>query len=41
MCKSTDRTMSIGELMLWEKTGGRNGTWRRPIPGLDDLDDEI
>jgi cyclic pyranopterin monophosphate synthase len=39
MCKSTDRTMSIGELMLWEKTGGRNGVWRRPRPeGEDELE---
>ncbi|HEY5384658.1 MAG TPA: cyclic pyranopterin monophosphate synthase MoaC [Acidimicrobiales bacterium] len=30
MCKSSDRTMSIGELALWEKTGGSTGTWRRP-----------
>ncbi len=29
MCKSSDRTMSIGDLCLWEKTGGRSGTWRR------------
>ncbi len=29
MCKSSDRAMSIGELALWEKTGGRNGSWRR------------
>src|SRR5437867_8335495 len=29
MCKSADRAMSIGELMLWEKTGGRSGTWKR------------
>lgn len=29
MCKSSDRTMSIGELQLWEKSGGRSGTWRR------------
>lgn len=36
MCKSTDRTMVIGDLALWEKTGGRNGQWRRPMPGLDD-----
>jgi cyclic pyranopterin phosphate synthase len=35
MCKSTDRSMMIGELALWEKTGGRSGIWRRPIP--DDL----
>ena len=33
MCKSSDRGMSIGELALWEKTGGRNGTWRRD-PGV-------
>ena len=30
MCKSSDRSMSIGELALWEKTGGRSGVWRRP-----------
>ena len=30
MCKSTDRTMTMGELALWEKTGGRSGIWRRP-----------
>ena len=29
MCKSSDRAMSIGELCLWEKSGGRSGTWRR------------
>jgi cyclic pyranopterin phosphate synthase len=29
MCKSTDRAMSIGEVALWEKTGGRSGIWRR------------
>ena len=29
MCKSADRTMAIGELTLWEKTGGRQGTYRR------------
>jgi cyclic pyranopterin phosphate synthase len=31
MCKSTDRSMTIGELALWEKTGGRSGVWRRPV----------
>ena len=30
MCKSADRGMTIGELALWEKTGGRSGTYRRP-----------
>lgn len=34
MCKSSDRAMTIGELALWEKTGGRNGSWRRE-PNLD------
>src|ERR671914_807897 len=29
MCKSADRSMVIGDLTLWEKTGGRNGTYRR------------
>lgn len=29
MCKSVDRAMVIGDLALWEKTGGRTGHWRR------------
>jgi len=29
MCKSVDRSIEIGELTLWEKTGGRSGTYRR------------
>jgi cyclic pyranopterin phosphate synthase len=29
MCKSTDRSMTIGDVALWEKTGGRSGVWRR------------
>jgi cyclic pyranopterin phosphate synthase len=29
MCKSVDRGMVIGDLALWEKTGGRSGIWRR------------
>jgi cyclic pyranopterin monophosphate synthase len=29
MCKSVDRGIVIGELTLWEKTGGRSGTYRR------------
>jgi cyclic pyranopterin phosphate synthase len=36
MCKSTDRSMVVGELALWEKTGGRSGQWRRPAESLDD-----
>jgi len=30
MCKSADKGMVIGDLTLWEKTGGRSGTYRRP-----------
>ena len=30
MCKSADRGMVIGEVALWEKTGGKSGTYRRP-----------
>ncbi len=29
MCKSADRGMTISELALWEKTGGRSGTFKR------------
>ncbi|MFZ9628156.1 MAG: cyclic pyranopterin monophosphate synthase MoaC [Ilumatobacteraceae bacterium] len=29
MCKSADKGMVIGEIALWEKTGGRSGTYRR------------
>ena len=29
MCKSMDRSMTIGDIALWEKTGGRSGTYRR------------
>ena len=38
MCKSADRSMVIGDLTLWEKTGGRSGHYRR-TPEADDLDD--
>ena len=30
MCKSMDKTMVIGDIALWEKTGGKTGTYRRP-----------
>ena len=33
MCKSEDRSMTIGELALWEKTGGRSGVYRRKADG--------
>lgn len=29
MCKSADRAMVIGDLALWEKSGGRSGVYRR------------
>ena len=29
MCKSMDRGMVITDLALWEKTGGKSGTYRR------------
>ncbi len=29
MCKSRDKEMVIGEVALWEKTGGRSGPYRR------------
>jgi cyclic pyranopterin monophosphate synthase len=32
MCKSADRAMEIGEVALWEKTGGRSGPYRREVP---------
>jgi cyclic pyranopterin monophosphate synthase len=35
MCKSVDRGMSIAELTLWEKTGGRSGIYRRPVDSED------
>ncbi len=36
MCKSNDRTMTIERVALWEKSGGRSGTWRREeLPGAE------
>jgi cyclic pyranopterin phosphate synthase len=37
MCKSADRSMTIGDIALWEKTGGRSGVYRREVadPELD------
>ena len=29
MCKALDRTMTIEQVALWEKSGGRSGPWRR------------
>lgn len=33
MCKSSDRTMTIERVALWEKSGGRSGSWRREDSG--------
>ena len=30
MCKAVDKSMTITDLALWEKTGGRSGTYMRP-----------
>jgi cyclic pyranopterin monophosphate synthase len=35
MCKSSDRSMVIGELALWEKVGGKSGHWKRSAGTLD------
>ncbi len=40
MCKSVDRSMVIGDVALWEKTGGRSGSYRRG-PLESDLDLEL
>ncbi|MGH9036162.1 MAG: cyclic pyranopterin monophosphate synthase, partial [Acidimicrobiia bacterium] len=37
MCKSVDREMTIGQLALWEKTGGRSGSFRRKATEGDEL----
>ena len=29
MCKAIDKSMIIGEIALWEKTGGKSGPYRR------------
>ncbi len=29
MCKSADKNMTIGDIALWEKTGGKSGPYRR------------
>ncbi len=34
MSKSIDKEMVIGEIALWEKTGGRSGTFRRTTTDL-------
>lgn len=39
MCKSADRTMTIEDVALWEKSGGRSGSWRREDG--DDLETSV
>ncbi len=34
MCKSMDRAMELGPVLLLEKEGGRSGLWRRGEPDL-------
>ena len=36
MCKSADRTMRISDIVLWEKSGGRSGTFRRETTPTDE-----
>ena len=31
MCKSADRTMTLEQAAVWEKSGGRSGNWRRQV----------
>ena len=31
MCKAIDKAMIIGEIALWEKTGGKSGPYRREV----------
>src|SRR6202050_2798875 len=37
MCKSADRTMTVGDLALWEKSGGRSGPGPRRRPEVNHL----
>lgn len=38
MCKSADKSMVIGDLALWEKTGGKSGPYRRAAEAGDSGD---
>jgi cyclic pyranopterin phosphate synthase len=35
MCKAVDREMEIRSVGLLRKSGGKSGTWERPLPGSD------
>ena len=39
MCKSKDKGMVIGDIALWEKTGGQSGTYRRSGYDADRIHD--
>ena len=41
MCKSADRSMVIGDVALWEKSGGRSGNYRRADDELAELLDDV
>ncbi len=41
MCKSADKGMVVGELALWEKHGGRSGSYRRQAPGAADAHESV
>lgn len=34
MCKSIDKSMTITQVALWEKTGGKSGTYHRSTAGI-------
>ncbi|MDA8197207.1 MAG: cyclic pyranopterin monophosphate synthase MoaC [Actinomycetota bacterium] len=39
MCKSIDRSMTVTDLALWEKIGGKSGVWKRP--GHENLEEPL
>ena len=41
MCKSNDRDMSIGEVMLISKSGGESGNYRRKKRRADEAEDSV
>jgi cyclic pyranopterin phosphate synthase len=36
MCKALDRAMVIGDIRLWEKSGGKSGHYKRQTEGTQD-----
>jgi len=37
MCKSLDKSMTIGQVALWEKTGGKSGNYHRDSAAHGDI----